>query len=72
MSHLLELREAHLLRDIDPFYDLACHLVRHFTLVAVRPELASMDVSLSELSWNPLASHVLTSMLPCETPPLAD
>ena len=66
------MRERHLLRDIDSLYDLSGHLVRHFALVTVRPQLASMDVSFSELSWNPLASHVLTGMLPRETPPLAD
>ena len=64
--------KGHLLRDIDTLDDLSSHLVGHFTLIAVRPQLASMDVPFSELSWNPLASHVLTRILPRETPPLAD
>ena len=72
VSNLFQLGQACFGGEIDSLEDLACHLVRHLTLVSVRPEPASVDVPFPELCRDLLVPHVLPCMRPGYVPALSN
>ena len=72
MTDLPEHEDSGLLREVDLLDDCSSCSVRHFALIPVGPEYATVDVSPTKRSRDMLSSHVLASQSPCYTPSSPD